>query len=97
MNRLKKAGELEIDLVSRMPWFALAFPEKVSSPEVRTARTLSVISNLSRVTRRERKMLSIYIKNAWSAAEALRMNLNELVGEFILADTNKKRINIYKR
>jgi hypothetical protein len=97
MNRLEKAGELENDLVSRMPWFTLTFPEKQSSSEVWTARTLSVISNLSRVTREERRMISIYIKNAWSAAEALRVSLNELVSEFILADTNKKRINIYKR
>lgn len=94
---MERAGELENNLITRMPWFVHAFPEKLSGSDISKERTLSVISNLSRVTREERRMISIYIKNAWSTAEILRVNLNELVGEFILADTNKKRINIYKR
>ena len=86
--------ELEKELISRMPWLALTFSGKPTNFKL---RTLATISHLTRVTREERRMISVYIKNAWNTAESLRAQLNELVSEFVLSDTDKRRKNIYLR
>lgn len=94
MNRLEQAVELEKELISRMPWLALTFSGKPTNSKL---RTLATISHLTRVTREERRMISVYIKNAWKTAEGLRAQLNELVSEFVKSDTDKRRKMIHIR
>lgn len=91
MGRLEHAVELEKELLSRMPWLALTLSGNTK------LRTLATISHLTRVTREERRMISILIKEAWKTAESMRSKLNELVSEFVSADTNKRRLHIYLR
>ena len=94
MNRLEQAVELEKELISRIPWLALTFSGKPTNSKL---RTLATISHLTRVTREERRMISVYIKNAWKTAEGLRAQLNELVSEFVKSDTDKRRKMIHIR
>jgi hypothetical protein len=91
MGRLEQAVELEKELLSRMPWLALTLSGNSK------LRTLATISHLTRITREERRMISVYIKEAWKTAESMRAKLNELVGEFVTADTDKRRLQIYLR
>ena len=94
MGRFEQAAELEKELILRMPWLALTFSGKLTNSKL---RTLATISHLTRVSREERRMISVYIKSAWKTAETLRAQLNELVSEFVLADTDKRRMSIYIR
>lgn len=94
MGRMEQAVELEKELLSSMPWLALTFSGKPTNSKL---RTLATISHLFNIKREERRMISVYIKNSWKLAEVLRANLNELVSEFVLADTNKRRMNVYIR
>jgi hypothetical protein len=82
MGRLEQAVELEKELLSRMPWLALTLSGNSK------LRTLATISHLTRITREERRMISV---------ESMRAKLNELVGEFVTADTDKRRLQIYLR
>lgn len=91
MGRLEQAVELEKELLSRMPWLALTLSGNSK------LRTLATISHLTRITREERRLISVYIKEAWKSAESMRAKLNELVGEFVTADTDKRRLQIYLR
>ena len=77
-----------------MPWLALTFSGKPTNFKL---RTLATISHLMRVTREDRRMISVYIKNAWRTAENLRAQLNELVSEFVTSSTDSKRKNIFNR
>lgn len=74
-----------------MPWLALTLSGNSK------LRTLATISHLTRITREERRLISVYIKEAWKTAESMRAKLNELVGEFVTADTDKRRLQIYLR
>jgi hypothetical protein len=94
MGRLEQAVELEKELISRMPWLALTFSGKPTNSKL---RTLATISHLTRMTREDRRMISVYIKNAWKTAENLRAQLNEMVSEFVSADTSKRRTTVYIR
>jgi hypothetical protein len=77
-----------------MPWLALTFSRK---PTYSKLRSFGNISHLTLATPEERFMISIYIKNAWKTAEDLRASLNELVNEFVLAETSKRRMSVYIR
>lgn len=77
-----------------MPWLTLTFSGKPTNSKY---QTLATISHLTRITREERRSISAFIKNAWKRAEILRSQLNELVSEFVHADTDKRRMNVYTR
>ena len=94
MGRLEQAVELEKALTLRMPWLTLTFSGKPTNSKY---QTLATISHLTRITREERRSISAFIKNAWKRAEILRSQLNELVSEFVHADTDKRRMNVYTR
>lgn len=94
MGRLEQAVEQEKDLIARMPWLALTFSGKPTNTKL---RTLATILHLTRVTGEERRMISVHIKNAWRIGESLRAQLNEIVSEFVAAETDKRRMNIHIR
>jgi hypothetical protein len=89
MGRLEQAVELEKELLSRMPWLALTLSGNSK------LRTLATISHLTRITREERRTISVFIKEAWKTAENMRAELNKLVSEFVTADTDKRRLQIF--
>jgi hypothetical protein len=93
-NKISNASRLDQDLVSKMPWLVKSFSKSTVDPVDLNYRPLSAITLLTQLSEDERQSVISAMSKALTTAESMRVNLLELVEEFVATESKAIKTNI---
>jgi hypothetical protein len=96
-NKLSNASRLDQDLVSKMPWLVKSFSKSTADPVDSNYQPLSAITLLTQLSEEEKQSVIGAMSRALKTADSMRVDLRELVEEFVATDSKTVKSNIQTR